>query len=135
MEPSRTAVHMCYGYSKNIAEKRATPVYAEAVALLASTSADEITLEYAQPGHQPELLEHAGDTARSSGCSTSTPRRRSRRSTTSLARASAAVDLLGPDRARLAPDCGMWFLPRDDGHGQGSRIEGAARVLRQRYPD
>jgi hypothetical protein len=36
--PTRTGVHMCYGYSRNIAEKRATPVYAEALALLAGTA-------------------------------------------------------------------------------------------------
>ena len=54
---TRKAVHMCYGYSKNIAEKRSTPVYADALSLLAQTSADAISLEYAQPGHSPDLLE------------------------------------------------------------------------------
>ncbi len=60
---TRTAVHMCYGYSKNIAEKRATPVFAQALDVLASTVVDEISLEYEQPQHQPDLLEHAGDKA------------------------------------------------------------------------
>jgi 5-methyltetrahydropteroyltriglutamate--homocysteine methyltransferase len=43
---SRTAVHMCYGYARNIAEKRATPVYAQALELLAATRVDSISLEY-----------------------------------------------------------------------------------------
>ncbi len=54
-------VHVCYGYSKNIAEKRSTPVYASAVELLASTTVDDLSLEYEQPGHTPELLERTGD--------------------------------------------------------------------------
>ena len=48
-------------YSKNIAEKRSTPVYADALALLAQTTTDAISLEYAQPGHSPDLLANAGD--------------------------------------------------------------------------
>ena len=35
---ARRAVHMCYGYSRNVAEKRSTPVYAEALSLLSQTN-------------------------------------------------------------------------------------------------
>ena len=56
-------MHVCYGYSKNIAEKRVNPIYEQALALLAATNINEISLEYEQPGHTPELLTHAGDKA------------------------------------------------------------------------
>ena len=47
-----------------------------------------------------------------------------------VARASVAVDVVGPDRLELAPDCGMWFLPRDTCFGKLQAMEGAARILR-----
>ena len=50
-----------------------------------------------------------------------------------LAIAGPAVDVLGPDRVQLAPDCGMWFLPRAKAIAKISAMEAAAEVLRARY--
>ena len=130
----RTAVHMCYGYSKNIAEKRATPVYAQAVAPLAATSADEISLEYAQPGHGPELLAGAAGKTVALGVLSLDTEAPVESVDEIVARAEGAVALLGPEAVRLAPDCGMWFLPRPTALAKISAMEAAARVLRQRYP-
>jgi 5-methyltetrahydropteroyltriglutamate--homocysteine methyltransferase len=131
----RTAVHMCYGYSRNIAEKRATPVYAQAVALLAATSADEISLEYAQPGHGPELLAGAAGKTVALGVLSLDTEAPVESADEIVARAEGAVGVLGPEAVRLAPDCGMWFLPRPTALAKISAMEAAARVLRQRYPD
>lgn len=60
--PTKMTVIGPYGYARNIAEKRHTPVYEQAVALLASTTADALSLGYEQPRHDPDLLTHAGET-------------------------------------------------------------------------
>ena len=133
--PTRTGVHMCYGYSKNIAEKRATPVYAEALALLASTSVDEISLEYAQPRHCPDLLEHAGAKTVTLGVLDLDTEAPVESVQDVLAVARPALEVLGPDRLRLAPDCGMWFLPRTTAIAKITAMEQAAQVLRGEHGD
>jgi 5-methyltetrahydropteroyltriglutamate--homocysteine methyltransferase len=128
-----TAVHMCYGYSKNIAEKRSTPVYADALALLASTTTDEISLEYAQPGHGAELLTHAGDKRVALGVLNLDTEAPVETADQILGIAEPALEVVGPDRLGLAPDCGMWFLPRDTALAKISAMETAAQQLRARY--
>ena len=131
---TRTGVHMCYGYAKNIAEKRATPVYDKALELLAGTTVDEISLEYAQPSYGPDLLTHAGDKTVTLGVlnlATDAPVE----SVDGIVKtAEAALAVTGPDRLALAPDCGMWFLPRDTALAKITAMEQAAAVLRERYP-
>jgi 5-methyltetrahydropteroyltriglutamate--homocysteine methyltransferase len=125
-----TAIHMCYGYARNIAEKRATPVYERAVELLGQTSADALSLEYEQPGHGPDLLTHAGDKTVLLGVldlATDAPVE----SVDHIeARAREAMEVTGPDRLGLAPDCGMWFLPRDTARAKVTAMEQAAARLR-----
>ncbi|MCB9386223.1 MAG: hypothetical protein H6517_00180 [Microthrixaceae bacterium] len=125
-----TAVHMCYGYSKNIAEKRATPVYEKAVSLLASTTADQLSLEYEQPGHQPELLTHAGDKGVILGVLNLDTEAPVETADHIVERARDAATVIGLDRLSLAPDCGMWFLPRTTALGKITAMESAARTLR-----
>lgn len=125
-----TAVHMCYGYSKNIAEKRATPVYEQALALLGATTVEQISLEYEQPGHSPDLLEHAGDKTVLLGVLDLDTEAPVETVEHIVARASAAMEVTGPDRLGLAPDCGMWFLPRDHARAKITNMELAARQLR-----
>jgi 5-methyltetrahydropteroyltriglutamate--homocysteine methyltransferase len=127
---TRTAVHVCYGYSKNIAAKRVNPVYEQALALLAATNIDEISLEYEQPGHAPELLTQAGDKAVILGLlnlDTEAPVETIERI---VARAREALTVVPRERLRLASDCGMWFLPRDRAFNKIKALEAAARVLR-----
>jgi len=125
-----TAVHMCYGYSRNIAEKRATPVYQDALALLAATTVDQISLEYEQPGHQPDLLTHAGDKTVLLGVLDLDTEAPVESVGHIVDRATAAMEVTGPDRLGLAPDCGMWFLPRDHARSKITNMELAARTLR-----
>jgi 5-methyltetrahydropteroyltriglutamate--homocysteine methyltransferase len=130
---ARTAVHMCYGYSKNIAEKRATPVYAQALTSLAASCVDEISLEYEQPNHQPELLEAAGDKAVILGLLNLDTEAPVETIEHIESRARDAIEVIGPDRLRLAPDCGMWFLPREHAFSKIEHLEAAARNLRVAY--
>jgi len=130
---ARTGVHMCYGYSKNIAEKRATPVYEQALSILAATTVDEISIEYEQPQHQPDLLTHAGDKCVTLGLLDLDTEAAVETVDHILERASDALEVLGPDQLRLGPDCGMWFLPRDHAFAKIANLEGAARVLRERH--
>lgn len=127
---TRTAVHMCYGYSKNIAEKRATPVYEQALELLAASTVDEISLEYEQPAHTPDLLEHAGDKAVILGVLDLDTDGPVETVDHIVGRATDAIAVIGPDRLRLGPDCGMWFLPRDHATAKITNMELAARRLR-----
>jgi 5-methyltetrahydropteroyltriglutamate--homocysteine methyltransferase len=128
-----TAVHMCYGYAKNIAEKRSTPVYADALALLAATAAAEISLEYAQPKHSPALLQAAGDKRVALGVLDLDTEAPVETVADVLALAEPALQVLGPDRLGLAPDCGMWFLPRPVALAKITSMEQAAQQLRDRY--
>lgn len=130
---TRTAVHMCYGYSKNIAEKRATPVYQQALGLLAASRVDQISLEYEQPNHQPELLEAAGDKDVILGLLNLDTEAPVETIEHIESRARDAIEVVGPDRLKLAPDCGMWFLPRDHACSKIEHLESAARLLRASY--
>lgn len=130
---AHTVVHVCYGYSKNIAEKRSTPVYAQAVELLAASQVDDISLEYEQPGHAPELLEHAGDKGIALGVLDLDTEADVETVEHIVERATAAISVIGPERLRLAPDCGMWFLPRDHATAKITAMELAAQELRSTF--
>ncbi len=130
---TRTGVHMCYGYAKNIAEKRATPVYDKALEVLAATTVDEISIEYAQPAYGPDLLTHAGNKTVTLGVLNLATDAPVESSDDIVKMAEAAMSVTGPDRLTLAPDCGMWFLPRDKALAKISAMEQAAIALRERY--
>ncbi len=130
---AHTVVHVCYGYSKNIAEKRSTPVYAKAVELLAASMVDDISLEYEQPRHVPELLEHAGDKGIALGVLDLDTEAAVETVDHIVGRAEDAISVIGPDRLRLAPDCGMWFLPREHATAKITAMERAAQHLRAQH--
>jgi 5-methyltetrahydropteroyltriglutamate--homocysteine methyltransferase len=125
-----TAVHICYGYSKNIAAKRTNPVYEKALQLLAATRVDDISLEYEQPGHIPELLVHTGKKGVILGLLNLDTEAPVESVEHILGRAKAALQVVAPERLRLAPDCGMWFLPRERALGKIQSLERAAQMLR-----
>jgi 5-methyltetrahydropteroyltriglutamate--homocysteine methyltransferase len=128
-----TAVHVCYGYSKNIAEKRANPVYAQSLELLAATNVNEISLEYEQPGHTPDLLTHCGDKAVILGLLNLDTEAPIETAAHIAARAREALQVVPPERLRLASDCGMWFLPRERALGKITALEQAAQTLRREF--
>jgi 5-methyltetrahydropteroyltriglutamate--homocysteine methyltransferase len=127
---TRTAVHVCYGYSKNIATKKVNPVYASALELLAATNIDEISLEYEQPGHAPDLLTHLGDKIVILGLLNLDTEAPVETVEHIVARAREALQVVPAERLRLASDCGMWFLPRERAMGKIRALELAAQTLR-----
>ena len=128
-----TAVHVCYGYSKNIAEKRVNPVYEKALELLASTNIDEISLEYEQPGHTPDLLEHLGDKNVILGLLNLDTEAGVETAEHIVGRVREALEVVPKERIRMASDCGMWFLPREKAFGKIEALEKAAKVLCEEY--
>jgi len=127
---ARTAVHVCYGYARTTTTKRVNPKYAEALALIAASRADEISLEYEQPGHQPDVLAHCGNKAVILGLLNNAPDAPVETVDHIIGRARAALAVVPAERLRLAPDCGMWFLPREQAFRKISALALAARALR-----
>jgi 5-methyltetrahydropteroyltriglutamate--homocysteine methyltransferase len=125
-----TAVHVCYGYSKNIAAKRVNPVYEHSIELLAQSDVNDISLEYEQPGHIPQLLTHAGKKGVILGLLNLDTEAPVESVDHIVSRARAALEVIAPERLRLAPDCGMWFLPRAHALGKIRALEQAACRLR-----
>jgi 5-methyltetrahydropteroyltriglutamate--homocysteine methyltransferase len=128
-----TAVHVCFGYSKNIAEKRTNPVYENALELLASTNIDEISLEYEQPGYDPQLLSHLGDKAVILGLLNLDTEAEVESVDHIAARVREALSVVPKEKLRLASDCGMWFLSRERAFGKIANLELAAKLLRSEF--
>jgi 5-methyltetrahydropteroyltriglutamate--homocysteine methyltransferase len=105
------AVHVCYGYA-TLGRKHADPAYPGVLEAIAASSADAITLEYEQPGHEPELLRSCGDKHVLLGV-LDLSNHDVERPEHVATRIRAALEVVPPDRLHLAPDCGMWFLPRE----------------------
>lgn len=105
-----TAVHVCYGYA-TIGEKHIDPRYGQILAAIAASRTQCISLEYEQPGHTPELLQHCADKTIILGLlNLGTPN--IEKPEYIAGRIRAALEVIPPERLHLAPDCGMWFLPR-----------------------
>ena len=50
------------------------------------------------------------------------------------ARIRAALQVVPPERLHLAPDCGMWFLPREVAFGKLRAMVTAAEMVRAELP-
>ena len=120
---------MCYGYA-TLGEKHADARYGEVIEAIAASSAQWISLEYEQPGHEPELLACARGKSVILGlldCGAEAPedaahlRRRIRE----------ALEVIPAHRLHLAPDCGMWFLPREAAFAKLRALTRAARSVRK----
>jgi len=125
-----TAVHVCYGYSRNIAFKRASPVYPRAVSLIAESDVDAISVEYAQPGHDTEFLKSLGDKDVILGVLNLDPMSEIETANAIIDKVRDAMSVIPAGRISLAPDCGMWFLPRDVAFSKLKAMGDAARSLR-----
>lgn len=126
---TRTAVHVCYGYARTSKNKPINPKYAEALDLIAASNVDEISLEYEQPGHQPDVLTHCGSKAVILGVLNCSPEAPIEQVDGIMARARAAAEVVPPEQLRLAPDCGMWFLPREQAFAKIAALGLAAKAL------
>ncbi len=129
----RTAVHVCYGYSKNIAFKRQSPVYPKAVNLIAHSEVDAISVEYEQPRHDPEFLKSLGDKDVILGVLDTNPDNVGETVDHIVKRVEAAMTVMGKERISLAPDCGMWFLTRERAYKQMRAMCLASEVLRSTH--
>ena len=123
-----TAVHVCYGYA-TLGEKRADARYGEVIEAIAASSAQWISIEYEQPGHGPELLAHAHGKSvilglLNCGAEVSEDPAHLRR------RIGEALEVIPAHRLHLAPDCGMWFLPRAVAFAKLRALTRAARSVR-----
>lgn len=122
------AVHICYGYA-TIGRKRIDQGYGMALEAIAESCADQISLEYEQPGHTPELLEHCRDKGVILGLldlgrhEVETPEH-------IAGRIRDALQVVPPERLDVAPDCGMWFLPRSVAFGKIQALASAAAMVR-----
>jgi 5-methyltetrahydropteroyltriglutamate--homocysteine methyltransferase len=125
---TRTAVHVCYGYAL-IGDKHPSSNYGKALEAIAASCVERISLEYAQPGHAPELLSHCGDKVVVLGC-LSLGTRTVEPPEHIADRVREALDVLPSERLRLAPDCGMWFLPREIAFAKLGALVAAADAVR-----
>lgn len=104
-------VHACYGYAMYSNSKAANPAYTDVVRLLASLPIQGMSLEYAQPGHTPDLLEHAGDKHVLLGLLDLG--RKSAETAVEIANSLRdALRVVPAERLHPCSDCGMWYLPR-----------------------
>jgi 5-methyltetrahydropteroyltriglutamate--homocysteine methyltransferase len=123
-----TVVHVCYGYA-TLGQKRVDPNYGSVLELLAASRVDGISLEYEQPGHGPDVLRHCGDKAIVLGV-LNLGTREVETTEHVAARIRAALEVVPPERLHLAPDCGMWFLPRDVAFAKLRAMAAAAELVR-----
>ncbi len=105
-------VHICYGYATIGAKRVDRKLRRGDRGDFLIDSRTEISLEYEQPGHGPELLQSCGDKAVILGVlnlgtnEIESPER-------IVSRVREALEIVPAERLHLAPDCGMWFLPRE----------------------
>jgi 5-methyltetrahydropteroyltriglutamate--homocysteine methyltransferase len=121
-----TAVHLCFGYAAIIHDR---PSGYSFLAELADCPCDQVSIETAQSGLDPEVLatldgktvilgvlnlgDHEVETA-----------------AVVAERVRRVLPFVEADRLVLAPDCGMKYLPRDSAEGKLRAMTEAAEMLR-----
>lgn len=124
-------VHVCYGYSIVYKEKSQCPAYPEVLQLLSNCPIAGISLEYEQPGHTPDILQHCGDKHVVVGLldlgknDIETVEHIERR-------IREALEVVPAARLHPSSDCGMWFLPRAVAFGKISALAAGTRMVRER---
>ncbi|QFU74314.1 hypothetical protein EY643_00875 [Halioglobus maricola] len=130
---SMTSVHVCYGYSKNIALKEPSPIYPKAVSLIAESDVDALHTEYAQPGHTPDFLESVKGKPVAIGVLNLDPDGEVEQTASIVEMIEGAMQVVSKEQISLAPDCGMWFLPREFALAKLKSMCDAAALLRSKY--
>ena len=122
-----TVVHLCFGYAAVVTSK---PSGYSFLPQLADCSAEQISIEAAQPKLNPDILAmlsgkkllvgvldlgtHAVESA-----------------ATVAARLRDALRFVAPERLIAAPDCGMKYLPRDVAFGKLCALAAGAAIVRR----
>lgn len=121
-----TVLHTCYGYAVYVKDKRGGyPFLAE----LADCAADQLAVEYSQPGLGPETLRPLADKTIVLGVvdlstdDVEPPE-------VIAARLRGALEVIAPERLVAAPDCGMKFLSRSVAFGKLRALVEGARTVR-----
>ena len=125
-------VHICYGYAYASESKTADPDYGKVLALAAACNIAGISVEYEQPGHEPDVLRHCGDKHVLLGLlnlgtqEVETPDH-------IAARIRAALDVVPAERLHPSSDCGMWFLPREVAFAKIRALAIGTKAVRQEW--
>jgi 5-methyltetrahydropteroyltriglutamate--homocysteine methyltransferase len=109
-----TALHVCFGYGKHVANK---PTGYAFCAELDACAADEISLECAQPRVDLALLEALPSKRIHVGVLDLRDRQVETPEIVAE-RIRSALQHIPPERLVVAPDCGMKYLPRDVAYGK-----------------
>jgi 5-methyltetrahydropteroyltriglutamate--homocysteine methyltransferase len=121
-----TAVHICFGYAAIIHER---PSGYSFLPELAGCPCDQVSIETAQSGLDPSVLEKLPDKTIILGVlDLSDPAVESPE--VIAARVRRALPYVDADRIVLAPDCGMKYLPRASAEGKLAAMVAAAGMLR-----
>ena len=89
-----------------------------------------ISIEYAQPKHSPELLKHCGDKGVILGV-LDLATENIEEPQAIAQRTRAALEFVPPQRLNLAPDCGMWHLPRPVAFAKLRALVQGAEIVRR----
>jgi 5-methyltetrahydropteroyltriglutamate--homocysteine methyltransferase len=125
----RTALHVCFGYGKHVANKPKGYAFLEE---LDQCAADEISVEVAQPALDLEVLRCIP--SKDVAVGVLDLRSLDVESVHAIAqRIRGAIDVLGLDRVVVSPDCGMKYLPRNIASAKLRAMTEAARTVRAEH--
>jgi len=122
-----TVLHTCFGYAHVVKDKPSGyPFLRE----LDDCAATHVSLEAAQPGLDPEVLQELPSKTILLGVldlgadDVETPEE-------VAARIRAALEVVGPERLVVAPDCGMKYLPREQAFRKLESMVAGARLAEE----
>lgn len=124
-------VHVCYGYAIVYKDKSASPDYPELLEILAASPIAGISLEYEQPGHAPDILNHCGDKHVMIGLlDLGTEAVESSEHVAERLR--DVLDVVPAERLHPCSDCGMWHLPRSRAYAKIKALASGTEKVRAR---
>lgn len=127
-----TYAHMCYGYANAVLNKRVNPDFYAALELMASTDIDGVSIEYAQPGHAPEVLHALAGKLVVLGLINCAPDAPVESAEEVAVRLRQALTVVPASRLHASTDCGVWFLPRDRARAKlKALVKGTRQVRRE----
>ena len=126
-----TFAHMCYGYANAVTGKRVNPEFYGALELLATTDIDAVSLEYAQPGHQPDVLGALGEKGVVLGAINCDPASPVETPHEVARRLEGALTVVPAERLHASTDCGLWFLPRAVAAAKLASLVDGTRLVRR----
>ena len=125
--PGPTALHLCFGYAYVAKNK---PSGYSFLPELAETSVDQISIEAAQPGLDPEVLRQLPKKTIIFGViDMGDPQPEN--AATVAARIRGALAHVGPERLVPAPDCGMKYLAREVAFAKLKALADGAAIVRR----